>query len=175
MLLEPATRALEVHVKNAVILLACLIGVVVVAGCGDGGGATTTGQPLSKEDYEQQMQALQEDLGATADELSNAFSNPQDVDAMAEGLNQAADLMDEASKSLDEITPPDDVAEAHQTMIDKSATAATKLREFADTVANASLSELQAKLAEFQNIEEFNELQVAVTEIQSKGYDIGGS
>ena len=58
------------------------------------------------------------------------------------------------------IAPPEDVADAHQTMVDKSAAAAEKLREFADTVANASLAELQESLAEFQNIEEFKELRL---------------
>jgi hypothetical protein len=37
------------------------------------------------------------------------------------------------------------------------------------------LAELQESLAEFQNIEEFTELQAAVSEIESKGYNIGGS
>jgi uncharacterized membrane protein len=161
-------------VRNAAILLACLLGVVVLAGCG-GGGGDGGGEPLSKEDYEQQMQALQSDLSASANELQQAFSDPQDVDAMSEGLNDAADLLDEASSSLDGIAPPEDVADAHQAMVDNSAAAAVKLREFADTVANASLAELQASLSEFQNIEEFTELQAAVSEIQEAGYNIGGS
>ncbi|HEU0303171.1 MAG TPA: hypothetical protein VFR32_01185 [Gaiellaceae bacterium] len=160
--------------KKAAILLACVLGVVVLAGCGNGGGSAD-GEALSKEEYEQQMQALQEDLGATADELSQAFSDPSDIEGMADGLNQAADLMDEASQALAEIVPPEDVADAHQTMVDKSAAAAEKLREFSDTVANSTLAELQEKLLEFQEIEEFNDLEAAVSEIQSKGYDIGGS
>jgi hypothetical protein len=164
----------EGHVRNAGIFLACLLGAVVLAGCG-GGGNGGGDEPLSKEDYEQQMQALQSDLSASANELQQAFSDPQDADAMSEGLNDAADLLDEASSSLDDISPPEDVADAHQAMVDKSAAAAEKLREFADTVANASLGELQERLSEFQNIEEFTELQAAVSKIQEKGYDIGGS
>jgi hypothetical protein len=160
-------------VRKSAILLACLLGVVVMAGCGGGGGGD--GGPLSKEDYEEQMQALQSDLSASADEIQQAFSDPQDVDAMSEGLSDAADLLAEASSSLDDIAPPEDVAEAHQAMVDNSAAAAVKLREFADTVANASLAELQESLSEFQNIEEFTELEAAVSEIQAKGYDIGGS
>jgi methionyl-tRNA synthetase len=161
-------------VRNAAIVLACLLGVVVLAGCG-GGGGDGGGEPLSKEDYEQQMQALQSDLSASANELQQAFSDPQDVEAMSAGLNDAADLLDEASSSLDDIAPPEDVADAHQTMVDKSAAAAVKLRDFAETVATASLAELQESLEEFQNIEEFTELQAAVSEIQEAGYNIGGS
>jgi uncharacterized membrane protein len=161
-------------VRHASVLLACLLGVVVMAGCG-GGGDGGAGEPLSKEDYEQQMQALQADLSASADELQQAFSDPQDVEAMSEGLNDSADLLDEASSSLDDISPPEEVADAHQKMVDTSAAAAVKLREFSDTVANASLAELQESLAEFQNIQEFTELQSAVSEIQAKGYNIGAS
>lgn len=159
--------------RNAAILLACLLGVVAISGCGGGGGGS--GDALSKEDYEAQMQALQEDLSASADELQQAFSDPQDVDAMSEGLNDAADLLDDASQSLDEIAPPDDIADAHQTMVDKSAAAAERLREFADTVANSSLADLQEKLAEFETIDEFSELEAAVNEIEDEGYDIGGT
>jgi hypothetical protein len=160
------------HVRNAAVLLVCLLGVVVIAGCGGGGGG---GEPLSKEDYEAQMQALQTDLSASAAELQRAFSDPQDIEAMAAGLNDAADLLDEASQSLDEISPPEDVADAHQVMVDKSASAAERLREFADSVANSSVADLQESLTEFQNFEEFQELDTAVKEIQEKGYNIGGS
>ncbi len=105
--------------RNAVILLACLLGVVVMAGCGGGGGGD--GGALSKEDYEAAMQSLQTDLEASTDELQQAFSDPSDIDAMSDGLSQTADLMSDASQSLDEIEPPEDVAEAHQAMVDKSA------------------------------------------------------
>jgi hypothetical protein len=60
-------------------------------------------------------------------------------------------------------------------MVDQSAAAAEKLTEFADTVANASLAELQDTLAEFQNFEEFAALEEAVNDIEAAGYDIGGS
>jgi hypothetical protein len=173
MLGATTTSGREGHVRHASVLLVCLLGVVVMAGCGgDSGGGDG---PLSKEDYEQQMQALQADLGASADELAQAFSDPQDVEAMSEGLNDAAEVLDEASQGLADIAPPEEVADAHQTMVDKSAAAADELREFADTVANASPAELQESLGEFQSIEEFAEIQSAVTEIQAKGYNIGGS
>ncbi len=129
--------------RNAVILLACLLGVVAIAGCGGGGGGN--GEALSKADYEEAMQALQADLDASTNELQQAFADPQDIPAMTDGLNQASALMDEASQSLDEIEPPEDVADAHQTMVDKSAAAADRLSEFADTVENASLADLQAE------------------------------
>jgi uncharacterized membrane protein len=161
-------------VRNAVILLACLLGVVVMAGCGGGGGGGN-GTALSKEDYEAAMQELQTDLEASANELQSAFSDTTDIDAMSDGLNQTADLMSEASQNLDEIEPPEDVADAHQTMVDQSAAAADKLSEFADTVANASLADLQDTLAEFQNFEEFAALEQAVSDIEAAGYDIGGS
>jgi hypothetical protein len=173
MLPSGATSGREAHVRNGALLLACLLGVVVLAGCGgDSGGGDG---PLSKEDYEQQMQALQTDLNASVNELQQAFSDPQDRNAMSEGLNAAADLLDDASQGLADIAPPEDVAGAHETMVDKSAAAAERLREFADTVANAPPAELPERLVEFQNFEEFTELEAAVSEIESKGYTIGGS
>lgn len=162
--------------RSAVVMVACLLGVVVIAGCGGGGGGGEgNGSALSKEDYEQQMQALQADLSESATELQQAFSDPSDISAMAAGLNQAATIFDDASASLDGIEPPDDVAEPHQVMVDKTASAADAIREFADTIENATLAELTQRLPEFQNIEEFDELEQAVNDIQKAGYDIGGS
>ena len=159
--------------RNAVILLACLCGVVAIAGCGGGDGSN--GGALSKEDYEAAMQSLQTDLQASAEELQAAFSDTTDINAMSDGLSQTADLMSQASQDLDDIEPPDDVADAHQAMVDQSAAAAERLTEFADTVANASLADLQETLAEFQTFEEFEALDEAVSDIQAAGYDIGGS
>ncbi len=159
--------------RNAVILLACLCGVVAIAGCGGGDGSN--GGALSKEDYEAAMQSLQTDLQASAEELQAAFSDTTDINAMSDGLSQTADLMSQASQDLDDIEPPDDVADAHQAMVDQSAAAAERLTEFADTVANASLADLQETLAEFQTFEEFEALDEAVRDIQAAGYDIGGS
>ena len=125
--------------------------------------------PLSKQDYEQQMQALQAKLSSTANELTTAFSNPSDIPAMTAGLNKTADLLDEASQSLDDIEPPEDVADAHQAMVDNSAAAADKIRDLADKVENDSLSELQSDVQDFQNFPEFAELQTGGRRHQGEG------
>ncbi len=161
--------------RRAVVMVACLLGVVVIAGCGGGGGGDN-GSALSKEDYEEQMQALQADLSQSATELQRAFSNPQDAPAVSAGLDEAADIFDDASTSLSEIEPPEDVAEPHQVMVDKTASAAGKIRGVADRVENAATpAEISNELAEFSSIEELTELQQAVDDIQAAGYDIGGS
>ena len=157
--------------KRAVIVIACLASVITVAGCGGGGGGSAA---LSKEDYETQMQALQAKLSSTADQLSSAFSDPSDLPAMSKGLRDAADLLDDASTALADISPPADVAEPHQSMVDNSAAAADKIREFAGKIENEPLAELQQSLSGFQNIEEFGKLETAVNDIKAKGYDIGG-
>jgi hypothetical protein len=60
-------------------------------------------------------------------------------------------------------------------MVDQTATAADEIREFADTIENATLADLTERLPEFQNIAAFGELEDAVGDIQAAGYDIGGS
>lgn len=156
--------------QRALVGFACLASVVAVSGCGGGGG----GSALSKQDYETQMQALQTKLSSTADQLSSAFSDPSNIDAMSKGLRDAADLLDNASSGLADISPPEDVADPHQSMVDNSRAAADKIREFADKIENEPLSELQKSLADFQSIEEFGKLETAVADIKAKGYDIGG-
>jgi hypothetical protein len=157
-------------VKRALVVFACLASVVAVSGCGGGGG----GSALSKEDYETQMQALQAKLSSGASGLSSAFSDTSDLDAMGKGLTEAATFLDEASTELADIEPPEDVAEPHQAMIDNTAAAADKIREFVDKLENEPASELQQNLSEFQDLSEFTTLSQAVNDIKAKGYDIGG-
>jgi hypothetical protein len=148
-------------VRNAAILLACLLGAVVVAGCGGGGGGG--GVPLSKEDYEQQMQRLSREVESTLDRMSAAFDDASDVSAE---LIATADLLDDESRSLDGIEPPEEVADEHQTLIDKSAAAADELRKLAD---GASVADLLGVFG----MEEFEDPEATVREIKAKGYDIG--
>ena len=155
-------------------MFACLLGILAIAGCG--GGAGEARSSLSKQDYEGQMQTLQADLERSVSKLEKAFSNPQDAPAISTGLTDAADIFDEASSSLDEIEPPDDVAEPHQVMVEETASAAAKIRGIADRVKDASTgAEIANELTEFSTLDELTDLQQAVDDIQAAGYDIGGS
>jgi hypothetical protein len=160
--------------RSAAVRFACLLAVVVIAGCGGGGGGS--GSALSKEDYEGQMQALQADLSRSVTELEQAFADPQNSPAVSAGLNDAADIFDDASTSLSEIEPPDDVADPHQVMVEKTASAAHKIRNIADRVESAATpAEVSNELIEFSGMAELTQLQRAVDDIQAAGYDIGGS
>ena len=106
------------------------------------------------------MQALQTKLSSTADQLSSAFSDPSNIPAMSKGLRDAADLLDDASTGLADISPPEDVAEPH---------AASAVSAFARLTSDLPPA------ADFQNIEQFGKLETAVNDIKAKGYDIGGS
>ena len=156
--------------KRLIILLACLSTPAAVAGCGGGSGSSAS---LSKEDYEQQMQAL----GSKLDKgLEPAVSDSEDTEAIARELRATADLLEETSSGLDSIEPPDDVADAHQAMIDNVAAAATRIHEFSDNVENVPIVELAFSLLDFfENGKEFGKLDSAVAAINAKGYDIGGS
>jgi hypothetical protein len=140
------------------------------AGCGGGGGGGSG--PLSKEDYEGRMQALQAKLSDSAEELSGSLSNPTDLAAVADGLDRAADLLDEAAEGLDGIEPPSEIRAAHQSLIDNASKAGEQLRELADKVRTSTVAELGESIGELTSLQVLEDLGKAVSEIKGKGYDI---
>lgn len=144
-----------------------MLAAIAVAGCGGGSGGSGGEQPLSKADYEQRMQAVAQDAASTFEGLGSPSDDLSDVEAIAADLNAAADVLEAQSRSLDEIVPPEDVADSHRTMVDASGAAANGLRAVADDGAS-----VEDSLGAF-DMREFAELEDAVSEIRAKGYDIG--
>lgn len=158
--------------KGLVVLLAVTASLgLAAAGCGGGGG-----ERLSKEEYQSRMQELGKDLSAAAEGLGSL--RPTDVRGAREAIEKTADLMDEASDRLAEINPPEDIAGAHEKLIEGARQAADEFRDLAEKIRSATLEDAAAlaeKLGSLNvtELEGFKKLQEAVEEIRSKGYQLG--
>lgn len=161
--------------KRAVVSVLALMSIgLFAAGCGGGGEGGGGGGPLSKGDYESQMQALQEKLTSVADNLADL--NPSSIEDSASALGTIADLFDEAAKGLAEIDAPGEVADAHAALEEGARQAAGTFRELGDKIRDADLAEVPQLLSSLnESLEEtLGPLQEAIDEIKEGGFDIGG-
>jgi hypothetical protein len=149
---------------RVIALLAVVGASLLLAGCGGNGGGG--GTPLSKAEYESQMQSIGDDLGAALDTSGASGS----ASAAAESVRKAQTALREGATKLEEITPPEDVSEEHAQLIDGVRTFADQLDEVLTKLDEGDLTAL-ASLATLDGIQE---IQTASNAITNKGYDISG-
>ncbi len=148
-----------------VVALLALAGAVVLAltacgGGGDGGGGT----PLTKAEYEQQMQAIGQELSKALDTSSGATS----AEEAASTVEGAQETLRESADKMDEMTPPEDIATEHDQLVDG-------VRAFADDLDGVIQAledgDMQA-LTSMMSLDSIQQIQTASAAITSKGYDI---
>jgi hypothetical protein len=155
---------------------ALLLTVLLLAACGGGGGGGDTrasqpvGPPLTKAQYESQLQAIGKDissrLGST---LSSTKKNSKKaVDQGVRGLRRFAD-------ELAKINPPPEIAQLHRDLI-------AGTREFADELPDLiarldKTNEASEALTIVFSSKSFQKLAKVQQELKKRGYkfDLAGS
>jgi hypothetical protein len=143
--------------RSALLLLA----VLALAGCGGG-------SPLSKGEYEQKLQTGGRELTAALAQLSRSSSKPEFV----KGVDQVEKALNDIADDLDGITPPEDVQSANDRLVDgfrKLAHDFEEVRAAADRGPDAA----RKKGREVTTGAASREADLAIKEIQRRGYDVG--
>jgi hypothetical protein len=147
-------------------ILACLVSslAVVAAGCG-GGGSSGGGEPLTKEQYQAKVKAIARQIGS---ELGSAVNlgkqtSPADVDKGVKALHEFAN-------ELADVTPPKEVAQAHQLLIDGMNTLADELKPLVEKL-NKTKDPTEALSALF-SLKALQLLNKAQQEFKQAGYTV---
>lgn len=155
------------------ILVACVAGILALAGCG-GGGGSTDGAPLSKEEYQQQVTELGSDLEQKFGDIDEADAN--DLSEVPALMNRLGDALDATADGFAELTPPDEIAAEHDRFVAAARATAEDAREIGSRIEEVPVTELTpdeiAKL-DISKAESFLELQAAMAAITAKGYEFG--
>jgi len=150
---------------NRVLALLALVGAsaLLAAGCGGGGGE----EPLTKAEYQKEMQTIGTKLGTSLNSLGSATSASTAADSLKKVQGDLRDAADE----MDGIAPPDVVADEHDNLV-------AGVREFADEldpiIGKLEKGNLQA-LASVTTLAALTKIQNASTAINKKGFKIGSS
>jgi hypothetical protein len=154
--------------RAGVIMLAAALTAITAAGCGGGGGGGG-GDRLSKNEYEQEMSSIGDDLQAASAGID--LSNTSDLDKVADTVADFRVRLEQAADEVDDLNPPEDVEE-------ETAKIAAALHAFADEFGRMEKAARKGDLQELQKaqqavVSEGAEAQKAAEDLKAKGYDIG--
>jgi uncharacterized phage infection (PIP) family protein YhgE len=153
----------ELRVRRAAGIVAGLA-IAMAGGCGGGGDG------LSKEEYEQQVQ----EVGGTLNEVTAGLQEtPTSLDDLAAAIADIRTEAEQAADELDDIEPPDEVADSHDKLTAGLRQFADDLAELEQSVEDGELQEIEQLATQLASSEGIQQLTEATNELESKGYNIG--
>ena len=97
--------------RRLIIILAA--GSLVLAGCGGGGGSkSSSSKPLTKVEYQAKLGQIAKDVGAQLQKSASKSKSPTKQD-----LAEAKKAVNTFVGELEQVNPPDEVAQAHKDLI----------------------------------------------------------
>jgi hypothetical protein len=144
--------------KNVILLAVLASAVALVAtGCGNG----------EKNDYVDEVNAIQTDLQTEAAGIAAAGSNPNQI---ADVASQMQELFAGAADDLEAVEPPEDVADLHQQLVDQVRSLGDQIGAAGEAIKSANNpQEIQAAASELQTAatSASTELDSLINEINS--------
>ena len=183
---DPSTSR-RFWVKRTLLVLFVMMAIVAAAGCGGNGGAGG-GEPLTADEYDQEIQqtgaAIESSFAALAANIEELGS--QDVtslDQADEFFGQMAAeiqiVVDDLRVSADEfaaIDPPEDVEGEHSDLIEAVRLLADDFERFATTIESGDFEAIFTEagmVADLEDSEAGQLLESAIDGLRSKGYNPG--
>jgi hypothetical protein len=108
---------LTFDLKRVLVLLAAVVA-LIAGGCGgdDEESSSGGGDPLSEEEYATEIQDVLTTFGEESISLGTELSSATSPDELRSGVDELASLTQTAVDDLSAIEPPEDAAEAHETL-----------------------------------------------------------
>jgi hypothetical protein len=150
-------------VKRLLVVLAALV--LVAAGCGGGGGSETSEKPLTKAQYQAQLQQLSNAVGAQLRAKVGASTKlkKSDIPKLQDSLQSFADRVE----ALD---PPADVKDLHVRLVAAMRGLSDDLPSLVDDLDKAS--DPSSAIAALFGRKSIQNLLTLQQEYKDKGYDI---
>ena len=140
-----------------------LAAVLLLAGCGGG-------DRLSKEEYQGEVQGVGKTLGEALGGVDTSSAGGLDeVGGQVTGLQAA---LREAADDLDDLSPPADVEDAHEKLVDGIRGFADDLDQLAEAADKGDLSAIQTFQDVFTTSDSVKKIREAADELQDKGYTL---
>lgn len=155
----------------AVSRLLLVVSVAFLAGCGGGG------DQLSKQDYQQELDGARTELEASFEELGTelqkAASDSGSLDQAAEQVGQIQDDLRSTADDLDDTTPPEEVEQANDDLVEGLRTLADDLDSFKEAVESGDLGKIRDEAGNLEGLESGKQISEAAEEFEKQGYEFG--
>ena len=120
------------------------------------------------------------DIGNTLDDSSNALSDAftdsaNDPDKASDAISALQDQIREVAGQLEDITPPEEVEDPHNDLIEGLRGMADNLDGLKDAVESKDVSAMTEFAKDFTSSEAANQINEAMNELKEKGYNIEGT
>src|SRR5215471_16128082 len=138
---------------------------LVAAGCGGGGGSESSGKPLTKAQYQAQLQQLSNEVGAQLREKVGASTKlkKSDIPKLQDSLQSFADR-------IEALNPPANVKDLHVRLVAAMRGLSDDLPSLVDDLDKAS--DPSAAIAALFGRKSIQNLLTLQQEYKDKGYDI---
>lgn len=151
-----------------------LLAAALLATCGGG-----SQEPSTKAEYERELRATMDDLEAAYGQAGSAIDgtagSTRSVGEVVEDLRSSQVALRDAGNRLDEIVPPESLAETHDELVAGVRDMADNVDRLIDAQETAERDPARAKqlAREFVNDESFDRVQAAAAKLSDAGVDAG--
>jgi hypothetical protein len=146
---------------------------LAIAGCGgdddDGGG----GEPLSEEDYATEIESVLTTFGEESIALGTELSSAQTPEDLRSGVDDLQALTQTAVDDLNDITPPEEAAEGHETLTGALEGYLSDIEALASAVESDDPQEAEDAALAFQEaaVDVQKELGEAASQLEEAGIE----
>jgi hypothetical protein len=162
---------MNLDLKKLIALFAALAA-LVVAGCGsDDEGDSGGGDPLSEEDYATEINDILTTFGEESITLGTELSSAASPEELQSGVDDLSGLTATAVEDLNGIEPPEEAAEAHETLTGALEGYLEDIETLASAVETDDPAAAQEAALEFQEaaVDVQSELADASEQLQEAG------
>jgi predicted flap endonuclease-1-like 5' DNA nuclease len=160
-------RGHPIPVSRLVLILAVLALIGLPTGCG------ASGNQLSEDEYQQELDTASSDVRQASEqlgtELSNAIAGGGSFEQAADEMKAVREQLDATASELDSVSPPEESAAAHDRLVDAMRSYSDDLAEIQGTLESGNVSEITQKLGSIESLDS-KDLQRAGAALRELGY-----
>lgn len=149
------------------LVVAALVLVVAATGCGGS-------DQLSKDDYERELNQASTGLMQAALELgrqlTQAIAGQGSYAQAAKKMETVRERLDETANQLDELSPPEDAASAHDRLVSALRTYSDDLGDIQNALETGNGDAIARRLRGAASLQSIKDLQRAAEDLRELGY-----